>query len=141
TAEGQPDESFSPGGVFTVDFGGGDGVGTVTIQPDAKILLLGGTADTQPLGINFAAARLTEGSPGNPLPPVLVGGGPTGTAVVITPVGGTYELTGTVSFYPGLPIDVRTATADVNGDGTPDLIGGAGPGALPGIMVLDGRTG
>ena len=36
---------------------------------------------------------------------------------------------------------VRVAQADVNGDGTPDLIVGAGPGANAEVKVFDGKTG
>jgi uncharacterized delta-60 repeat protein len=137
TADGLPDPTFGNGGRVSVDFGKTDIARTVVLQPDDKILLAGGTGDYASLQHTFAVARLL----GNSRPPVLVGGLADGTAVALTPVGGTCQPTGTVKFFPGVPVNIRTATADVNGDGVPDLIGGAGPGAMPSVMVLDGKTG
>ncbi len=65
--------------------------------------------------------------------PVLVGGLPNGTARVL----GSGE---TLDFFPGFAGEVRTATADVTGDGVADFIGGAGPGGGPRVVVIDGRT-
>ena len=36
---------------------------------------------------------------------------------------------------------VRVASADVNADGTLDLIAGTGPGSASSVVVIDGRTG
>ncbi len=51
---------------------------------------------------------------------------------------------GTVRFsmmpFPNMPVDVRTATADFNRDGTLDVIVGTGPGAASRVRILDGKT-
>jgi len=73
--------------------------------------------------------------------PAAVGGPLDGSARVLTPSGGPYTLGGTPSFFPGQPVNVRTATADVTGDGVPDFIGGTGPGAVTRVSVRDGATG
>ena len=65
--------------------------------------------------------------------PVLVGGLADGTARVLGSAGA-------LAFFPGFAGEVRTATADITGDGVPDYIGGAGPGGGPRVAVLDGRT-
>ncbi|MEQ9407061.1 MAG: Ig-like domain-containing protein [Fuerstiella sp.] len=56
-----------------------------------------------------------------------------------------FEPTGTETFR-FLPYDsflggVRVAVGDISGDGTPDIITGAGPGGRPVVKVFDGNTG
>jgi hypothetical protein len=56
----------------------------------------------------------------------------------------TNQVTGktfTIDVFPGFMGGVRTAVADVTGDGTPDLIVAAGPGGGPAVRIFDGNTG
>jgi uncharacterized delta-60 repeat protein len=116
----------------------------LAIQPDGKILLVGGAApginNLLPLPTSPVVARLLSDLSVSPSS-VLVGGRPDGTAVVLTPLGGVYQPANTVAFFPGFSGAVRTAVADVNGDGVLDVIGGAGPGGGPRVVVIDGKTG
>ncbi|HEY2784103.1 MAG TPA: transglutaminase domain-containing protein [Fimbriiglobus sp.] len=72
--------------------------------------------------------------------PVLVGGATNGTAVVYNPTNGQFGVGSTLTFFPGFAGEVRTATADVTGDGVPDFIGGTGVGISAEVAVIDGQT-
>ena len=43
--------------------------------------------------------------------------------------------------FPGSTSSVRVASADLTGDGVPDLIAGSGPGSAGFVRILDGATG
>jgi hypothetical protein len=110
----------------------------VAVQPDGQIITTGGLLVLRILGQAISAP--VSAVPGS----VLAGGTPDGTAQLIAPTGGDatlspYSLGDSVSFFADGVI-VRTATADVNGDGVPDLIGAAGPGGGPNVVILDGKT-
>jgi hypothetical protein len=82
--------------------------------------------------------------PPPPPPPahrqILVGGSPDGTATAYAQdAAGVYRPAGTVAPFGPVPTDLRTATGDVNGDGTPDLVLVTGPGVLMQVAVIDGR--
>jgi len=53
---------------------------------------------------------------------------------------GTVTRTGS-AFDGSVTGGLRVASADVNGDGVPDIILGAGPGSEPRVSVIDGATG
>ena len=46
-----------------------------------------------------------------------------------------------IQAFPGFTGTVRAVTADVNGDGTPDVIAVTGPGGGSQVRVIDGKTG
>ena len=121
------------------------GVTAAIARPDGTLVLAGFVVtDGQSSGtgtlialqgsgpVGFAAA-----APGA----VQVGGPADGSAQQLVPSAAGYRVAGVNTFYPNFPGNVRTATADVTGDGVPDLIAGPGPGGGPNVVVLDGATG
>lgn len=84
-----------------------------------------------------------------PSPPVVPPSPPVAPPLLITSVGSqvrefdpmTGQLVRTFTPFPGFAGKVVTATADLNGDGIPDLVVGAGAGGGPHVKVFDGRTG
>jgi hypothetical protein len=72
--------------------------------------------------------------------PLAIGGLLDGTALVATPTGGQLQAGSVIPFFPGSAVNVRTASADVNGDGVIDFVGGTGPGVPTMVVVVDGKT-
>jgi hypothetical protein len=66
------------------------------------------------------------------------GGGP--HVRVLSGVDG-HEILGLFAYDPGFTGGVRIAACDLNGDGVPEIVTGAGFGGGPHIRVFDGRTG
>lgn len=69
-----------------------------------------------------------------------ISGTPVGGGQVLDPSSGSLSAVGPVTYFPLSPVAVRIATADVNGDGVPDLVGGSGPLGGPHVIVIDGKT-
>lgn len=139
------------------------GAYAVTRQPTDGNIVLAGTA-----GVTFGAARLfwTEPPPilippalpeppqivrETPVPvsalpvgssPVFVGGATDGpTQVLLNRGTGGFFPGSAFTVFPGVTSNVRTTTADVNGDFVLDYIGGTGPGVSSQVGVIDGATG
>lgn len=78
-----------------------------------------------------------------PQPPptgAAVAGQMDGTARMLNPANEQYALGDALNFFQGSSVNVRTATADLNGDGVADFIGGTGPGRVSQVTVFDGKT-
>jgi hypothetical protein len=89
-------------------------------------------------GVNLAVADLTGDGVADVVVAARAGGGPHVKAFD----GKTGALL--MSFFaydPAFAGGVFVAAGDVNGDGTPDIITGAGPGGGPHVKVFDGKTG
>ncbi len=76
-----------------------------------------------------------------PAPAVPAGRLNAGTASGVDVYGPSGTLAGSGDPFGGTsPGGARVATADVTGDGVPDLIAGTGPGRSSAVVVLDGKT-
>jgi subtilisin family serine protease len=93
----------------------------------------------QPTGTTGPLIR-TVPPAGGPGRTVAVGGAGDGTAAVYAPdTAGQYSLaTPRVTPFPGFVGDVRTAVADVDGDGTEDTVYVTGPGGPIRVTVISG---
>ena len=130
-------------GVFAID----PGTGAITVADPAGLDFETMPAYTLTLyatdGVNAAATETVVVTLGNepellgPVRPVAAGGAPDGSVQLIAPDG---------TPTPVAPLGrtntaTRTATADVNGDGTADLVAVTGPGVPLRVTVLSGADG
>src|SRR5262249_24613852 len=73
-----------------------------------------------------------------PMDKFAVGADAGGTSTVSL-FSSTGILTSTANPFPGFTGGIRTAMADMNGDGTPDLIAGTGPNTTAEVKILHGN--
>ncbi|CAN5478367.1 hypothetical protein BH11PLA2_BH11PLA2_17330 [soil metagenome] len=115
-------------GTFSFDVAG---LNPVTNVPDSNILSQSITIDDQ-----YTVPTIVE-----QLPTVIAAGsgkGVVGTVNVVDSSGETASLI--KPFGDRYTSGVRTATGDVNGDGTTDYVFGTGDGVTAQVVVLDGKT-
>ena len=144
-ANGQPDTAFGdpfpvPDTGFSaanLPFGGSSTA--VAVQPDGNIVV-GRAGETNSL-YRLLGTNPPGGFVGTATGAFTAGGAADGTVQVLNPTNGAYSAAGPTTAYAGFGGSVRSTTADVNGDGTPDLITAAGPGGLPAVTVYDGKSG
>ena len=116
----------------------------VTVAPVATAPLAIPAVSAAPISAP-AAVTLTPPSP-SPIvasslafPAAKFAAGAAGSATVYGQFGEAIRTI--VPFGAGYTAGVRVATADLSGDGTPDLIAATGPGVANQVKVYDGRTG
>jgi hypothetical protein len=109
---------------------------------------------TTPTGTTTTTTA-TGGQSGGHADPILpkCNCGACGGCLAVSGAGGTFQLYDVsnpawamplgdvIQAFPGFTGTVRTITADVNGDGTPDVIAVTGPGGGSQVRVIDGATG
>lgn len=134
SAAGVPDASFGTNGVTLLDSGGNDFGMAVAVTPTGRIVVAG------QLGTDGVILRLVGRIETGPT--IVVSGGTPGQALVYTPnpATGQYNTnpTAVIAPFPGSVGILRTAVADVNGDGVHDTVLVTGPGSPIQVAVVSG---
>lgn len=110
---------------------------------EVAVSVLGGAAlgdQGQPSRASSSGDNRVTILPPPPTPLAWASGPANGLATQLLVVDGALTTGDSVPVFPASEMHARTATADVTGDGVPDLVGGTGPGAAL-VRVLDGRSG
>ena len=134
-----PDTTFAGTGRKVIDVAADDFAHGVAVDAANRIVVTA-TASTMtaPRTRTGVVLRLF-GSSGGTISALL--GGPTdGKALGLAAAGGKYAVETPVALFGGAAVSIRTAVADVNGDGVLDLIGGTGPGVVPRVTIIDGAS-
>jgi hypothetical protein len=134
---------FAPGETSQVI--GVEVIGDTTAEADETFTVVLSNPVGAAIGTGTGTGTIVNDDASPPPPaaaqPALAGGLLNGSATPLAPSGGKYSAGSPLTFFAGQGVNVRTATADVNGDGTLDFIGGTGPGTAAQVVVLDGKTG
>jgi uncharacterized delta-60 repeat protein len=133
------DTSFGVNGARTYDVGTGDAAGGLVIDPNGRIVVVGatGTSPNRDFAMVRAIGTVEEGRN------LAVGGSLNGAAVGYSPNPATPIYNTSPGFvltpFSGFGGNVRTAVADVNGDGFQDTIVASGPGVTVRFAVISGK--
>ena len=130
-SNGSEDTSF--GGTHTFDFGGDDRVAAAAIDTRGRILLAGRTSGDSAAARVVASVGLTSS--------LTTAGTMDGSGKQFDLSKGQSTPGQTFNVFPGFTGSIHVATGDINGDGIPDRIAGAGAGGGPAIAIYDGKTG
>ncbi len=123
---------------YLIEVGGMTGSGNVTMVVRAGAVV--DLDDGQPNQVSNTASVMYRSTLAGQLIDTFAAGAGPGSGGGVTFYDATGSELDTFQAFPtdGSPGGVRVAVADINGDGTPDLIAGTGPGVVTEVRVIDG---